>query len=138
MLSHKWGYYGVLPIHTPDAIGVGVRPEAIQALWEGREEDLTDREQLLTKYIRAVIDGTVDDETWNALQADIGTRGLIELSMFICHLGRVLRTFQAFGIPEPTLEEVRTMNREFADGTRKAPDYAEAQRVGALGTGGSR
>jgi hypothetical protein len=131
VLSKEWGYYGVLGIHTADAVGVGVRLEAIEALWEEREEDLSDDEQLLTRYVRQVASGTVDDPTWESMTERLGDRGLIEYTMFICHLQRVLRLFQAFGIPSPKLDEIKRMNRELREGTRTIPDYATAQRSGA-------
>jgi hypothetical protein len=131
VLSKQCGYHGVLGMHTADALGVGVRLEAIEALWDEHEEDLTDDERLLAAYVRQVVTGTVDDDTWNAMDARLGRRGLVEYTLFICHLQRVLNLFQAFGIPSPTLEQVREMNREFRDGTRATPDYETAQRANA-------
>src|SRR5690242_16328816 len=32
VLSYDWDYYGVLGVHTPDAVAVGVRLEAIEAI----------------------------------------------------------------------------------------------------------
>jgi hypothetical protein len=134
VLSKLWGYYGVLGIHTADALAVGVRLEAIEALWEEREADLTEDEQLLTRYIRRVATGTVDDETWSAMDDRLGQRGLVEYTMFICHLQRVLRLFQAFGVPSPTLAELQELHREFRAGTRAIPAYETAQRAGTGST----
>jgi hypothetical protein len=131
VLSKLWGYYGVLGMHTADAIAVGVRIEAIEALWEDREEDLSADEQLLARYVRQVATGTVDDATFAEMSQRLGERGLIEYTMFICHLQRVLRLFQAFGIPSPSLAEIQKMNRELRDGERPVPSYETAQRAGA-------
>jgi hypothetical protein len=133
VLSKMWGYYGVLGMHTADALGVGVRLEAIEALWEEREDDLSDDEKLLTAYIRQVATGTTDNETFALMLDRLGKRGLVEYTMFICHLQRVLRLFQTFGIPSPTLEQIHQMNREFRDGTREVPAYDTAQRAGTNG-----
>jgi hypothetical protein len=130
VLSKDWGYYGVLGMHTADALGVGVRLEAIEALWDDREEDLNEDEQLLTRYIRQVHTGTVDDATFAQMEERLGRRGLVEYTMFICHLQRVLRLFQAFGVPSPTREQLREMIAEFRAGTREIPDYETAQRAG--------
>jgi hypothetical protein len=130
VLSKDWGYYGVLGMHTADALGVGVRLEAIEALWEDREDDLNDDEKLLTAYIRQVATGTVDDETWGRMEERLGRRGLIEYTMFVCHLQRVLRLFQAFGVPSPAREQILEMNREFREGKREIPAYETAQRAG--------
>lgn len=130
VLSKHWGYYGVLGMHTADALGVGVRLEAIEALWDDREDDLSEDEQLLTRYVRQVADGTVDDGTFNAMLERLGRRGVVEYTLFICHLQRVLRLFQAFGITSPTRSQIDEMNREFRDGTRPIPAYETAQRAG--------
>jgi hypothetical protein len=131
VLSKLWGYYGVLGVHTADAIAVGVRIDAIEALWDDREEELTADEQLLTRYVRQVATGTVDDATFAEMDQRLGERGLIEYTMFICHLQRVLRLFQAFGIPSPSLAEIRQMNRELREGRRPILDFETAQRAGA-------
>ena len=49
------------------AVASGVRLEAVEALRYGHEEDLNDDERLLVGYIRQVVTGTVDDETFAAL-----------------------------------------------------------------------
>src|SRR6202034_2210095 len=83
VLSNELDCFKFIGGHTRDAIAVGVRPEAIQALWQGREEDLTDRERLFERYIRQVLTGTVDDDTWNAMREDLGDRGLLDFTLFI-------------------------------------------------------
>jgi hypothetical protein len=98
VLSYHWSYFGVLRVHTPDAVAVGVRLEAIEALHEGREQDLTDDERLLAHYIRQVADGAVTDETESQILDRLGPRGLGAYILFICHLLRVLRSFQTWKI----------------------------------------
>src|SRR6202022_201477 len=41
VLAEEFGCWGVYYGHMLDAVAVGVRPEAIKALREGRDEDLT-------------------------------------------------------------------------------------------------
>jgi hypothetical protein len=132
VLSHHLRYYGVLGGHIPDAVAVGVRLEAIEALWDGREQDLTDDEQLLTRFIRQYTDGTIDDETWNAMLARLGKRGLVEYVAFIGHLTIVLRMFMALDVPglPSDKEDVLRVIRGIGDGSIPVPDSKEAVRVG--------
>jgi hypothetical protein len=132
VLSHELGCFKFLEQHTRDAVGVGVRLEAIEALWEGREEDLTDHERLLERYIRQVATGTVDDETWNAVQAELGQRGLVEFTAFIGHLIVVLRMHQALDVPGglQSREDVLDLVRRIREGSVDVPDASKAVRVG--------
>ena len=78
VLAVELGTNVVQRLHVPDAIAVGVRIEAIDALRAGDDDALTDDERLLATYIRQVVGGTVDDETWDAMELRLGTRGLVE------------------------------------------------------------
>jgi hypothetical protein len=109
--------------HIPDAIAVGVRPEAIEALYEGRDDDLTADERLLTTYIRQVVDGKVDDETFDAITARLGTRGVVEYTYFITVLWMTMRQFQAFGCDDPTDDEMLSLVSEIKEGVREAGDW---------------
>jgi hypothetical protein len=122
VLSADWRTNVVLGIHIPDAVAVGVRIEAIEALRDGREEELTDDERLLATYIRQVVTGTVQDETFAAIEQRLGTRGAVEYTVFVAFLMCTIRLFQAFGVPAPSDEEVAEMIRGFRDGTREVPD----------------
>ena len=51
VLSVDFGYRAILALHIPDAIAVGVRLEAIEALWQGSEEDLGSRSSFCVAYI---------------------------------------------------------------------------------------
>jgi alkylhydroperoxidase family enzyme len=112
----------VQSIHIPDALAVGVRLEAIEALRAGRDEELTDDERLLATYIRQVVSGTVADETYDAIEARLGRRGAVEYTIFIAFLQMTIRLFQAFGMPALPDDEIELMLEEFRDGTRALPD----------------
>lgn len=122
VLSAHWGTNVVLGMHIPDALAVGVRPEAIDALRARREEDLTEDEALLAGFIRQVVDGAVTDELYGRIEERLGGHGVVEYTIFIAFLQMTIRLFQAFGIPAPTSGEIDTMLREFADGTRELPE----------------
>jgi hypothetical protein len=132
VLSQSLNSFQVLAQHTRDAVGVGVRLDAIQALWEGRDEDLTERERLLTTYIRQVATGTVDDDTWDAVRDLLGLRGLVEYTAFIGHLMVVLRMHQALDVPSELncTEDLLALIAEIRAGSVEVPDAVTAVRVG--------
>jgi hypothetical protein len=124
VLSYTFDYYGVLGVHTPDAIAVGVRLEAIEALRDGREDDLTDDERFLTAYIRQVISGTVTEASYERLEQRLGKRGAIEYTYFIGYLQMVIRLHMAFGCPSPTRAEIDEVLNGFREGTHDVrPDW---------------
>ena len=109
--------------HIPDALAVGVRIEAIEALRSGREEELTDDERELAAYIRDVVKGTVSDESYAAMERRFGTRGAAEYTIFIGFLQMTIRLHQAFGVPELRDAEMDEMLRAFREGRRELDDY---------------
>ncbi len=96
----------VSAIHASDAVAVGVRPEAIQALYAGRDEDLTEHERSLAVFIREVVDGRLSDSSFDDMQRRLGTRGVVEYIYYITMIWTVMRQVQAFGATEPSDEEV--------------------------------
>jgi hypothetical protein len=112
-----------MPGHMPDAIAVGVRPEAIKAIRSGRDQDLTEDELLLATYIRQVVSGSTTEETRDAIEKRLGRRGLVEYTVFITVLQLTTRQAQAFGAPDPPNSEVDRMLEELIDGTRPLPDW---------------
>jgi alkylhydroperoxidase family enzyme len=123
VLAPYLGTNVVMKTHVPDALAVGVRLEAIDALRAGRDDDLTDDERLLARYIRQVVDGSVDDATFDAIEARLGTRGLVEYTIFVALLQLIMRLYQAFGLPDPGDEEIDELIRQFREGERELPDY---------------
>jgi hypothetical protein len=132
VLSKDWDSYVVLHHHLPDALAVGVRMEAIMALREGREDDLTADERLLTDYIRMVRDGSVTNEAWQRMAQRMTQRGAVEYTIFIMFLNLTIRLIEAFTGDESgaSAEEVDEMLREFQAGTRSLPTPQEAVREG--------
>jgi hypothetical protein len=130
VLSYELGFFGVLPTHTLDAIAVGVRLEACQALHDGREEALTEEEALMTRYIRQYVHGEVTDESWDAMEALLGTRGLIELTAFTGYLLMTLRNLQAIvKLASPSKEEIGDLLRRIRDGSVTIPTPEHAGHV---------
>ncbi len=107
-------------VHIIDAVKSGVRIEAIEALRAGRIQDLNDDEKLLDKYIRQVVNGTVDPETYGRIEIRMGgKRGLVEFTGFILWLQWIMRMMQALDTGtisdaevDALVEEARTLSTE--------------------------
>jgi hypothetical protein len=117
VLSVDFDYRAILALHIPDALACGVRLEAIEALWQRREEDLTEEERFLTAFIRAVATGTVDDDLFTRVCDRMGVRGAVEYSAFIAFLIMTMRLWQALGVPEPSPAEIDAQLESYRDGT---------------------
>ncbi|RYD56916.1 MAG: hypothetical protein EOP60_04750 [Sphingomonadales bacterium] len=94
-------------VHVIDAVKSGVRIEAIEALRKGRVQDLNEDEQLLDRYIRQVVNGTVDNDTYGRIQTRMGgKRGLVEFTGFVLWLQWIMRMMQALDTGTISDEEV--------------------------------
>jgi hypothetical protein len=122
VLSFDWDYRGVLGIHVPDAVALGTRLEAIEALREGREEDLTEDEALLVDYVRRVASGTVTDEAYEALERRSGKRWAAEFTIFVGFLMMTIRLWQALGVPDIPDAEIGRVLDELRSGELKVDD----------------
>lgn len=122
ILSFDSGYNAFLRSHLMDAIAVGVRIEAVEALRSGDEDALTDDERQIVEYVRGVVGGTVSNEMWDAMVQRLGLRGAIEFTTFISFLQASLRVHQAFGVPAVSDDELEAMLRTLKDGTEPLPD----------------
>jgi hypothetical protein len=116
-----------LSMHISDAVAAGVRLEAIVAIRDGRDQDLTEDELLLATYIRQVATGTVKDETYDAMEKRIGVRGVVEYTILITGLLMTMRQMQAFNVPQPSDDEVEAMIDRLRDG-KTPPDFKERVR----------
>jgi hypothetical protein len=121
--------------HLPDALAVGVRLEAIEALRAGRDDELTPHERLLATFIREIVNGTVTDETWNAVEADIGERATLEYLVLVTMLWLTFRQMNALGIGEPTDADIGRMLDEFKSGSRQPPGDWRRRNQWAAQTG---
>jgi hypothetical protein len=125
VLSADWKTNVVLGLHIPDGVAAGVRLEAIEALRYGREEELTEDERLLARYIRQVVSGTVDDATFAAMRERLGARGLVEYTGFILWLQWIMRMMQALDTANPSDEEIDAIIEGLKDGNVAVPDFRE-------------
>jgi hypothetical protein len=114
--------FWVLYVHAPDAASVGVRPEAILAMVEGRYGDLTPEESEKDRFIRAVINGTMKADQYASMQALVGTRAAVEITCFTGHLLKTMRLMQAFGVPDTSREHLIEWVQAIVDGKVAIPD----------------
>jgi hypothetical protein len=121
VLSVDFGYNGVLPIHLPDMFAVGVRAEAIDAIRQRREADLTEDELQLVGYIRAVSRGEVTDEWFAAMVDRFGLRGAVDYTGFVCFLVCTMRMWSALGVRNPADAEIDELIAGLREGRVKIP-----------------
>jgi alkylhydroperoxidase family enzyme len=122
VLGTDLGYNGIFTVHLPDAVAVGVRIEAIEAIRAGRLEELTPAERQIVDYARAVVQGEVTDESYAVLCERLGARGALEFTIFVGFLLMTIRMWQALGVPDPTDEEIDELVRGLRDGSVPIPD----------------
>jgi alkylhydroperoxidase family enzyme len=121
-LAVELGSNAILPIHVPDALAVGVRPEAIEALLRRRQDELTDDERQLVSFARQFVAGDVTDESYAELRERFGERGALEFTVLLGFLLMTIRLWQALGVPEPTDEEIDALLRDLRSGAASLPD----------------
>jgi hypothetical protein len=123
VLSALWRTNVVQRTHIPDALAVGVRIEAIDALRAGRDDDLTPEELFFATYIRDIANGTVTDASYGALVERLGERAALEYTVFVGFLMQTIRNFQALGMEDPSEQEIDALLEAFRSGRRALPDY---------------
>jgi hypothetical protein len=89
--------------NLPAAVSAGIRVEAIEAVRDGRLDELTADERQYVDFFRRHIAGTMTDECWAAQVALIGSeRGVVELAYFYLYLFNVVRMGQLLALPGDT------------------------------------
>lgn len=121
VLSKDLGYNGVLPIHLPDMFAVGVRPDAIDAIRAGREDELEPDERQLVRYIRAVAGGTVTDELFDEAVQRWGLSGAVDYTGFVCFLVCTIRMWSAMGVRNPSESEIDQLIADLRGGRARVP-----------------
>ncbi len=124
ILSKDLAYYGVLPAHIPDGLAVGVRLEAIEAIFQDREEDLNSDEKRLATFIRAVISNGVTDERWNDMLEYFGgsQRTVLEYTVFIAFLEFTMRMMSALEAVDVSRGAIDELIADYREGRRELPN----------------
>jgi hypothetical protein len=124
VLALDSGYTFLLAAHAPLAIHAGVRPEALVAIREGRENDLTDDERQQVEFIRAVPSGTMTDEIWESMAARLGSeRGVVEYAFFVCLVLFHHLFACALGVPDMSEEELDALFDTLSSNSIAYRDY---------------
>jgi hypothetical protein len=132
VLAFDFGHYEMVEFHLGYAVEVaGLRREMVEAIWDGREEDLTPGERQLVDYIRAYVNGTVTNEMWSGIADRFGgERGAVEYTLTIGYNLMVIRGMQAFGTPTASREQMEARVRALRDGGEgNRYRYQEHERV---------
>jgi hypothetical protein len=109
--------------HTADGMAVGVRPEAVLALYERRDDDLLPDERLLADYIKAYAHGATTAAMFQEIVEHFGSmRTAIEWIAFIGHLMLTLSLLMAFTEDRTSDEEIIARVRAVIDGSQPLPD----------------
>jgi hypothetical protein len=127
VLTVDFGYWTIGLLHLPDAIAVGVRIGAVDALLSGNEADLNAEEIQLTDFVRNVVNGGVTDDAYFALQARLGARGALEFTGFVGFLICTFRLWQALGVADVGRDEFAALLDSIRDGTVELPDPSARQ-----------
>jgi hypothetical protein len=110
-------------LHTPNAVAAGLRVDAIQAVCDGREQELTADESEIVEFIRNVVQGTMTNASWESMQKRIGSeRGIVEYVWFILVLVLHIRLFQVFDAPGMSKEEHYELLDKIREGSHPLPD----------------
>jgi hypothetical protein len=134
VLAHDFKMNNVLPLHIPDALATGVRMDAIKALRYEQEHLLNDEETLLVSYIRQVVERRVKDATWEQVEELMGTRGVVEYTVFILWLQWLHGWISAIGMKPATDEQVDKLIADLETGAAPIPDFYD--RIPSYGRGG--
>jgi hypothetical protein len=117
IMMHDFGTNAFRRLHTNDALSSGVRVAAIEAIRDGREDEvLNDEEKLLARFIRGVISRRLDDDTWDGVEQLMGKRGAVEYAIFIALLQLILTLYHAFGLPPDSDDDVQAVIDRFKAG----------------------
>ena len=114
----------VLYVHAPDAVASGMRAEAILAIVQHHDEELTEDEKLKADFIRAVVRGTMTAELYRAVEDKVGVRAAVEIAAFAGHLLKTMRLMQAWGIQDITRAQLEEFVQAIADGRVELPKGA--------------
>jgi hypothetical protein len=102
--------------HVPRALRAGVRPEAILALRDRDDAALLPKERELAGFVRAVLDGSVDEAGWARMRERLGTRRAIETASYALLDFFVCRLESAFGLQDATERELDALLEEARGG----------------------
>jgi hypothetical protein len=83
-------------MHFSDAVGVGIDPDALDAILDGDHGRLGGADRTLADYVRGVVRGETTEAGYDGVVAMMGARAAAEYTAFIGAKLMLMRTIQAF------------------------------------------
>jgi hypothetical protein len=113
--------------HMSAAVAAGVRPAAIEALIEQRDDDLEPDERQLVEYVCSVVRDSVTDDAFSRLCDRFGTRGAVEYTILVCRLIMTQKAMTALGAENHGISDEQVCERlqGYLDGSTKIEDESE-------------
>lgn len=85
--------------HVPIARDVGVSDDEIRAISETDLDSFDERPNAILRYVRAVADGTVDDDVYEAVSAHVDEATVVGITQLATHYVATARFVDALQIP---------------------------------------
>jgi hypothetical protein len=128
------GYYSapLVNTHTPQALAAGIKMQTLEALRDHRDELIHADDRQRIEFVRAVRDGRVTDEMWEALKTEIGERGVVEFVHFVLFVEYYYKFGWAIGAKEVSYADFDKMLSDFKSGARKPPERKSIVRSGGF------
>jgi len=121
------------------AVGTGVAPKDIEAIIEGRVDDISAEDRQLFEFVRATATGGLTKEMFDRLAARWSVKTAVEFISFVTWRIGILRTVQAhWGIQDLLSDNAEGYQvlQEYINGEREPENYNMASDwVKAPGTG---
>jgi hypothetical protein len=126
LTNARTGKIPLSPVWVTWAVGTGVAPKDIEAILEGRVDDISPEDRQLFEFVRATATGGLTKAMFDGLVARWNVKTAIEFISFVTWRIGLLRTVQAhWGIqdlPSDNSEGYKVL-QEYIEGKRQAEDY---------------
>jgi hypothetical protein len=116
--------------HILDALTLGVRPEALEAIAHSRLDALDAEERVIVNFVSQLVRRTMSDTAWDAVRDLRSERGAVELSICAGFTWATILWRLAWDDAGITLAELDSLLASHRDGTLTLPDATTATRVG--------
>lgn len=92
-------------LRVADAVGAGITPQDIKAIWENRLADIAQDDRQLVEYVQATYQRTLTNTLFQALAARMGVKAAVEYTVCITvKIGLMITTEALWNIQGQTLD----------------------------------
>lgn len=119
-------------LHIADAVGNGISPHDVKAIWENRLDDLAPEDRQLVEYVQATWKGELSRELFQALAARMGVKTAVEFTALITFKVGLMITVRAMWNiqgQKSDQEGGHEALQRFIDGEYKALEYGRTTQV---------